>query len=140
MTNRDHVWAQVFAKACMRAIDGHLCQSHGPFPHKLSFRLPKRATALVFPSVYEDSLDIIAFYRPHSEAFTEWRLRQQQNYGLRALEAEWHHLCDAHIVATAYQNRDDLDFEFAGATADAKHAIMTDIAFWNRVLTSTQAA
>jgi hypothetical protein len=103
-------------------------------------RLPKRSTLLVFPTVYEDSFDMVAFYRPHSEAFTEhlWRLRQR--LGVPTLATEWRHVCDAHIVATAYQSRDDMDFEFADATDDAKRAIMTDVAFWGRVLTSTQAA
>jgi hypothetical protein len=139
--SRDGVWATVLAKTCMRAIDAHLCQSHGLLPQKISVRLPKRSTLLVFPTVYEDSLDMVAFYRPRSEEFTEhlWHLRQEER-GVRFLEAEWRFVCDAHLVVTAYQGRDDLGFEFADATHDAIRSIMTDVAFWNRVLTSTQAA
>lgn len=134
-SRRDNVWATVFAKACMRAINDHLCQSDGLLPHKLSVGLPKRATMLVIPTLHDDSLEITAFYRPRSEEFTEhmWRLRQSR------LEAEWRHLCDAHIAMIAYPTG-DLDFDFADATPEAKREIVTDVAFWNRVLSSARAA
>jgi hypothetical protein len=70
---------------------------------------------LVFPTVYEEQsrhgrvlpAALRGMHRTPVASEAEAR---------RPIAAEWRHVCDAHIVATAYQSRDDMGFEFADAT------------------------